>query len=84
MIIIVKGLGLGIEIESTPSPRRWQYNPGGHHPHPPTTQLLTMMQHSDKKVPLVNLPIQQNDLGDSINNRLGESNMIKEKVINNP
>ena len=59
---------------------------------PPTTttpQLLTMKEHSDNKVPLVNMS--QNDplnpsskyQVDSHNNNLGESNMIKEKVINN-
>jgi len=80
------------EIESTPipSPRRWQYNLTGHPP-PTTTQLLTMKECSDKKVPLVNMsqddPLnpssKKNDQVVSNNNNLWESNMIKEKVINN-
>ena len=51
-----------------------------------------MMQMSDNKVPLVNMsqddPLypssKKNYQVDSNNNNLGESNMIKEKVINNP
>ena len=65
-----------------------------HHP-PPTnanTQLLTMKEDSDNKVPLVKMsqddPLypssKKNYQVDSNNNNLGESNMIKEKVINNP
>ena len=79
------------EIESTPSPRRWQYNAWGHH-HPPTTQLLTVKNISDNQVPLVNMsqddPLNpsstKNYQVDSDNNNLGEFIMFKEKVINNP
>ncbi len=82
------------EIESTPipSPRRWQYNlTGHHHHHPPTTQLLTLKEDSYNKVPLVKMsqddPLnpsnKKNYQVDSENNNQGESNMIKEKIINN-
>ena len=55
-------------------------------------QLLTMKEISDNKVPLVKMsqddPLnpssKKNYQVDSDNNNLGESNMIKEKVINNP
>ena len=55
-------------------------------------QLLTMKECSDKKVPLVNMsqddPLnpssKKNYQVDSNNNNPGDSNMIKEKVINNP
>ena len=57
-----------------------------HHP-----QLLTMKESSDNEVPLVKMsqddplyPSSKNYQVDSNNNNLGESNMIKEKVINNP
>ena len=83
---------MGMEIESTPipSPRRWQYNLTGHHP-PPTPQLLTLMEDSDNKVPLVKMsqddPLypssKKNYQVDSENNNQGESNMFKEKIINN-
>ena len=49
-----------------------------------------MKDISDNKVPLVRMsqddPLNpsSNDQVDSNNNNLGESNMIKEKVINNP
>ena len=51
-----------------------------------------MMEMSDNKVPLVKMsqddPLnpssKKNYQVDSNNNNLGESNMIKEKVINNP
>ena len=51
-----------------------------------------MKENSDKKVPLVNMsqddPLnpssKKNYQVDSDNNNMGESNMIKEKVINNP
>ena len=51
-----------------------------------------MMEMSDNKVPLVNMsqddphdpPSTKNYQVDSDNNNLGESNMIKEKVVNNP
>ena len=60
--------------------------PGATHP-----QLLTMKEGSDKKVPLVKMsqsdplyPSSKNNYQvDSNNNNLGESNMIKEKAINN-
>ena len=60
--------------------------------HPPTPQLLTMKEDSDNKVPLVKMsqddPLypssKKNYQVDSDNNNRGESNMIKEKVINNP
>ena len=50
-----------------------------------------MMEKSDNKVPLVRMsyddpldpPSTKNYQVDSDNNNLGESNMIKEKVINN-
>ena len=46
-----------------------------------------MKECSDKKVPLVNMsqddPLNPYQL-DSDNNNMGESNRIKEKVINNP
>ena len=62
---------------------------------PPTTttpQLLTMKEICDNKVPLVKMsqddPLnpssKKNYQVDSDNNNLGESNMFKEKVINNP
>ena len=82
------------EIESTPipSPRRWQYNARGHPPPPTTPQLLTLKEDSDNKVPLVKMsqddPLypssKKNYQVDSNNNNLGESNMFKEKIINNP
>ena len=62
------------------------------HHHPPTTQLLTMKEKSDNKMPLVKMS-QDDPLSpsskkkyqvDSHNNILGESNMIKENVIKNP
>ena len=51
-----------------------------------------MKEISDNKVPLVKMsqddPLnpssKKNDQVDSDNNKLGESNMFKEKVINNP
>mgnify|MGYP001439259889 FL=1 len=51
-----------------------------------------MKEHSDNKVPLVNMsqddPLypssKKNYQVDSDNNNLGESNLIKEKVINKP
>ena len=50
-----------------------------------------MKECSDKKVPLVKLfqddtlnPSSKKYQVDSNNNNMGESNMIKEKVINNP
>ena len=56
-----------------------------------TPQLLTMKECSDKKVPLVRMfqddplyPLSTKNQVDSDNNNLGESNMIKEKVIKNP
>ena len=49
-----------------------------------------MKEWGDNKVPLVNMsqddplnPSKKNDQVDSNNNNLWESNMIKEKVINN-
>ena len=59
-----------------------------HHHHP---QLLTMKKWSVNKVPLVKMskddPIysssKKNYQVNSNNNNLGESNMIKEKIINN-
>ena len=49
-----------------------------------------MKEHSDNKVPLVNMsqddplnPSSKKYQVDSHNNNLGEYNMIKEKVINN-
>ena len=55
-------------------------------------QLFTIKVSSDNKVPLVKMsqddPLnpssKKNYQVDSDNNNLGESNMIKEKVINNP
>ena len=64
--------------------------PGVTHHHP---QLLTVKERSDNKVPLVKEcprmipfthPAQKIKKVDSNNNNLGESNMIKEKFINNP
>ena len=64
----------------------------GHHPPTTTTpQLLKVKVSSGNKVPLVRMsqddPLNpsstKNDQVDSDNNNLGESNMIKEKVINN-
>ena len=53
----------------------------GHCTHP---QLLTMKECSDTKVHLVKMSKDDpNDQVDSDNNNLGESKMIKEKVINN-
>ena len=57
-----------------------------------TTQLLTMKECSHNKVPLLkmsqddtlNPSSEKNYQVDSNVNNLGESNMIKEKVINNP
>ena len=53
-----------------------------------------MKECSDKEVPFVNMsqddPLylypssKKNDQADSHNNNMGESNMINEKVINNP
>ena len=84
---------MGMEIESTPipSPRRWQYNARGHHHPPPPPQLLTLKEDSDNKVPLVKMsqddPLypssKKNYQVDSENNNQGESNMFKEKIINN-
>ena len=85
---------MGMEIESTPipSPRRWQYNAQGHQPTTTTTpQLLTLKEDSDNKVPLVKMsqddPLypssKKNYQVDSENNNQGESNMFKEKIINN-
>ena len=62
-----------------------------HHHHQQQQQLLNMKLHSDKKVPFVKMsqddPLypssKKNYQVDSDNNNLGESNMIKEKVINN-
>ena len=62
--------------------------------HPPTThtQLLTMKELCETKVPFVKMsqddpldpPSTKNYQVDSENNNLKESNMIKEKVFNNP
>ena len=63
--------------------------------HPPThhpPQLLTMKEWSDNRVPLVRMsqddPLnpssKKNYQVDSDNNNMGKSNMIKEKVMNNP
>ena len=59
--------------------------------YPTTPQLLTMKADSDNKVPLVKMsqddpldpPSTKNYQVDSNNNNLGESNMFKEKIINN-
>ena len=64
--------------------------PGATH-HPPTPQLLTMKELCEKKVPLVKMsqddpldpPSTKNYQVDSDNNNLEESNMFKEKIINN-
>ena len=64
----------------------WETTP---HTHP---QLLTKKEYSDKQMPLVKVsqddplnPSSKKDYQvDSNNNNMGESNMIKEKVINNP
>ena len=77
-----------MEIESTPSPRRWQYNLTGHHPPPQTFNaegVLWQQSAFSKNVSGWSpKPIQQkNDPVDSNNNNLWESNMIKEKVIKN-
>ena len=60
-----------------------------HHHHP---QLFTVKEIPDNKVPLVRMsqddPLSpsstKNNLVDSENNKQGESNMIKEKIIKNP
>ena len=66
--------------------------PGATTPHPPPTpQLLTLKEDSDNKVPLVKMsqddPLypssKKNYQVDSENNNQGESNMFKEKIINN-
>ncbi len=51
-----------------------------------------MKEHCDKKVPLVKIsqddPLNpsstKNNQVESNNNNLGESNMIKERILNNP
>ena len=55
-----------------------------------TPQLLTMKELCEKKVPFVKMsqddplyPSSKNYQVDSNNNNLGESNMFKEKIINN-
>ena len=63
--------------------------PPTHHHHPPTFNhegvLCEKSAFSKNVLGWSPLPIQQkNDQVDSDNNNLGESNMIKEKVINNP
>ena len=60
--------------------------PGATHHPPPTTQLLSKKEEADNKVPLVRMSqshIAQNYQVDSDNNNMGESKMIKEKVIKN-
>ncbi len=77
------------EIESTPSPGDDSIISQATHP-PTTTQLLTMKECSHKKVSLVKMSLddlldpsgKKNNQVAIDNNNRGESNMIKEKVIN--
>ena len=83
-----------MEKESTPVPGDDSIMLGATHHHPPTPQLLTMKDEGvlwQKSAFSKNVlgwspkPIQQKNYQvDSNNNNMGESNMIKEKVINNP
>ena len=71
MIVVVKQLGLRLGLGNGKGNR--QYNLTGHN--------LAHITFSHEGV----LPIKQkNDQVDSDNNKMGESNMIKEKVTNNP
>ena len=72
------------------SPRRWQYNAQGHPPPAITFNHEGVLWQKSSFSKYVSgwspLPFQQkkNYQVDSNNNNLGESNMIKEKIINNP